>query len=124
MEEWVSLIPEIRPTFMIAYDSYIEADIEKAQYWWGWSIPMEKAFQKGIKAIYPNEYLPTLPSIYTFFEANTNESLSMALEEKVLSKVREEGYIINGNPIGRLITRAHEDGVHKVYLETWIPILE
>ena len=124
MEEWVSLIPEITPTFMIEYDSYIEADLDKAQYWWGWSIPMEKAYQKGIKANYPNEYLPPLTAIYTYFEANTNESLSVALEEKVLSKVREEGYIITGNPIGRLIARAHEDGVHKVFLEVWVPVLE
>lgn len=124
MEEWIAMIPEITPTFLIQYDSYIEADVNKSQYWWGFSIPLEKAYQKGISPESPNEYLPPLTSIYTIFEANTSESLAVSLEEQVLRKVREEGHILNGNPMGRLIARAHEDGVHKVYLETWIPIAE
>lgn len=123
MHGWISLIPEATPTFMIEYPSYLEADRERPNLWWGWSLPVEEAVKKGIEALPPNEYLPPVTSIYTIFSAKVRGGFLRSFREQVLEPILAEGHELAGNPIGRLITRTHEAGEHQVYLETWVPVV-
>ncbi|MCR4600700.1 MAG: MerR family transcriptional regulator [Clostridia bacterium] len=123
MHNWIRLLPLVKPTFMLQYHSGMEMDDERPDCWWGWSLPADVAVQRGIDALSSNEYLPPMDSIHAVFSSKVRGGFRDAFKEQVLEPILRDGYKLDGNPIGRLITRTHEDGEHRLYLETWVPIV-
>ena len=123
MHGWIRLIPAATPTFMIQYHSWLEPEDQNPDLWWGWSLPSEEAVSRGIEALPPNEYLPPVNSIYTIFSSTVRRGFRRSFKKQVLEPILAEGYELNGNPIGRLITRTHEQGEHRIYLEAWVPVV-
>ena len=123
MGKWTAMIPNVTATFIVPRTTLEETEQGALKYWWGWSMPVEEAQQKGMEIGTPNEYLPSCHCIYTVFEAAEEGTFAHALYNKVLQPVMKQGYIINGNPMGRLIIKEHdEDGCIHRYFEAWIPI--
>ena len=123
MHGWIRLIPDVTPTFMMQYHSHLNPEEESPDFWWGWSLPLEDAVKRGIEALSPNEYLPPVNSIYTIFSSTVRGGFRRSFKEQVLDPILSNGYELNGNPIGRLITRTHEQGEHRIYLESWVPVI-
>lgn len=122
MKEWVERIPHIEPTFMIPKSSLQEDDKENLKYWWGWSMPIGEALQEGMEPSSTNEYLPSCHCVYTVFQAGEEGTFSSAFSGRAYQKVVDKGYVVNGNPIGRLILKEHDKGQYHRYFETWIPV--
>lgn len=122
MKEWVERIPHIEPTFMIPKSSLQEDDKENLKYWWGWSMPIGEALQEGMEPSSTNEYLPSCHCVYTVFQAGEEGTFSSAFFGSAYQKVVDKGYVVNGNPIGRLILKEHDKGQYHRYFETWIPV--
>lgn len=122
MKEWVERIPHIEPTFMIPKSSLQEDDKENLKYWWGWSMPIGEALQEGMEPSSTNEYLPSCHCVYTVFQAGEEGTFSSAFSGSAYQKVVDKGYVVNGNPIGRLILKEHDKGQYHRYFETWIPV--
>lgn len=124
MHGWISLFPAVTPTFMIQYSSWMDIENDRPDLWWGWSLPADEAVRRGIKALPPNEYLAPAESIYTIFSATVRGGFLRSFKEQVMDPIIAKGYELNGDPIGRLFTRTHENGVHRIYMETWVPIVK
>ncbi|MCD7893891.1 MAG: hypothetical protein LUG60_09345 [Erysipelotrichaceae bacterium] len=87
-------------------------------------MPMEKALNEQMQINDYNEYIPACKCIYTVFEANEEGTFARAFYENVYNKINKNMYTIEGNPVGRLVMKAHDkDGLHR-YFEVWIPIEE
>jgi DNA-binding transcriptional MerR regulator len=120
--QWLSIMPEIVPTFIVPYSTLGQVEKKDISYWWGWSMPVEEALQHGIDPEAPNEYLHPCRCLYTVFEAGGEGTFSETFYEQVYQPVIQKGYEICGNPMGRLLIKTHDDtGIHR-YFETWIPV--
>ena len=120
VKDWVDSIMEAPPTFLIPADG-IQGVPEDTPYWWGWSMDPELALEKHMDAVLPNEYLPSVESIYTVFEAGGRGTFMDCFYEQVLKPIRRTGRQLSGNPYGRLIAKVHEENGFHRYFEVWVP---
>lgn len=123
IQEWMDNIPNVTPTFTVPINS-LEGGYETMQYWWGWSMPVDEALQAKMQINEYNEYLPSVKSLYTVFEAYGEGTFAKSFYEDIFSKIDQDRYVISGDPVGRLVTKTHDKfGMHR-YFETWIPIAD
>lgn len=98
---------------------------EVAEYWYGFSLLYADAEKMNIPISEPNELIPAVKSIYSVFDAGSEGGFYPSFYDQVYRPISEQGYIISGNPHGRLITKTHEkDGSYHRYFEVWVPIKE
>lgn len=123
MKHWIKAFPFAQPTFIIKRDSIDSLNPDFISYWWGFSIPPQKAREQKLDFCEDAAFLSSKKCIYTIFEAADKHTFSKALIEQVFQPVKEQGYEISSDPIGRLIIRTHENENYKRFFEIWIPVL-
>ena len=122
MKPWIEHIRVTTPTFLFPRLSLQEDGPEEMKYWWGWSMPILEAMDRGMESVSPNEYLPSCRCAYTVFRAGEEGSFAADFYRQVYQRIQEEELVICGNPFGRLILKVHEEGKLCRYFEIWIPI--
>lgn len=121
MHQWMSLLPYVDHTFYIPNYNIAEHDSFN-DYWWGFSLSPDDAISSGINIAPPVVYIPPVKSVYTVFTAGGRSTFTNSLKNKVIKKVLEMGYKIEGAPVGNLLIRLHENGIFTRYFEVWVPI--
>lgn len=123
LKKWLNAYPNGFAAFYIPLNSILHDD--NVEYWYGFSIDYEDAPKNNIQLTGPNEFIPSLKSIYSVFEAKEEGSFYPSFYTQVYEPIIEQGYMISGSPIGRLITKTNEkDGSYHRYFEVWVPIKE
>lgn len=119
-------LPFVEPTFVLDLNgentiSQISRNILK-RYRWGFSFTLSamRDWELDIKGI---EYIASAKCKYTIFKAYDEHTFAQCLKEQVLQKLLDQGYLIGGPVLGRLIIRTHEQGDFVRYFEVWVPAL-
>lgn len=123
MTEWLELIPEIEAAFYIEQPTLYSNQAAGIAYWWGWALSPGKAKQHQIEPIFPNELIPSVPCIYTIFEAGGRNTFTDSFCKQVLIPMQKQGYTVSGNPYGNLLIRTNTEQGMKRYFEIWVPIM-
>lgn len=95
----------------------------KNDYTWGFAMQTCYLNELGIPVPTDCYYLEPCRSIHTILCAGDKGTFNVELLKPVIDFVKHQHYTINGDIVGNLLARVHEEGVFRRYLEFWIPIV-
>ncbi|NTW71690.1 MAG: MerR family transcriptional regulator [Eubacteriaceae bacterium] len=120
-EAWMNHLPFVEPLVVMPYDAILNRN-NTNKYNWGFSIEKEYADAFNIPINERVIHIENVQSVHTVICAGKRGTFSLKLLDSALDFIKNNGYILSGDVVGRLLARVHEPVAYCRYIEIWMPV--
>jgi hypothetical protein len=120
-EAWMNHFPFVEPLVVMPYDAILNRN-NANEYKWGFSIEKEYADAFNVPINERVMHIENVQSVHTVIRAGKRETFSLKLLDNALDFIENNGYVLAGDVVGRLLARVHEPAGYCRYIEIWMPV--